>query len=245
MKEFEIGKTCLESGDFDSAIRQFTEVIRLVPQAPTGYVYRGHACGRKGEFEKAIADFTEAIRINPKDAYAYHSRGYAYDRIGSLGKALTAGYLPMSVAIANDKVFDTFRSDAKQDRTFYDGHTYCGNPITSAAALAAIDIFTSDDIVNQAKPAAEFLKQSFENISEYSSVDYQQTLGTIAMCSFTEEAGGEAFARRVSEYAMEMVLFVRPLGEVLYLWPPLVVSHEELSQMVELFNAAITKAEND
>ncbi|MFP6581163.1 MAG: adenosylmethionine--8-amino-7-oxononanoate transaminase [Candidatus Hydrogenedentota bacterium] len=178
------------------------------------------------------------------DLFACETAGIIPD-ILCLGKALTAGYLPMSVAIANDKVFDTFRSDATQDRTFYDGHTYCGNPITSAAALAAIDIFTSDDIVNKAKPAAAFLRTSFEALNKFSSVDYQQTLGTIAMCSFTSDAGGGAFARRVAEYAMEMGLFVRPLGEVLYLWPPLVVSSEKLSQMVELFNAAITKAEND
>jgi adenosylmethionine-8-amino-7-oxononanoate aminotransferase len=160
-----------------------------------------------------------------------------------LGKALTGGYLPMSVAIASDRVFETFRSDATQDRTFYDGHTYCGNPITSAAALAAIDIFTSEDIVNKAKPAASFLAQGFQDIAGLSSVDHYKTLGTIAMCAFTDESGGAAFARRVTAHAMEMGLFIRPLGEVLYLWPPLVVSSEELGEMMDIFGESIRKAE--
>ncbi len=178
------------------------------------------------------------------DFFACDSAGVVPD-IMCLGKALTGGYLPMSVAVASDKVYETFRSDAKQDRTFYDGHTYCGNPITSAAALAAIDIFTSEDIVGKAKPASAFLAQGFRRIAELSSVDYYKTVGTIAMCSFSEEAGGGAFARKVAAHAMEMGLFIRPLGEVLYLWPPLVVSSPELSQMVELFTEAIQKAESE
>ena len=177
------------------------------------------------------------------DMFACQTAGIEPD-ILCLGKALTAGYLPMSVAVANDKVYETFRSDATQDRTFYDGHTYCGNPITSAAALAAIDIFTSDDVVNKAKPAAGFLRQQFEDISKHDSVDYFKTLGTIAMVSFSDDAGGAAFARRVTEHAMAMGLFVRPLGEVLYLWPPLVVTSDELSEMTDIFRAAIEKAEH-
>lgn len=175
------------------------------------------------------------------DMFACQTAGIEPD-ILCLGKALTAGYLPMSVAVANDKVYETFRSDAAQDRTFYDGHTYCGNPITSAAALAAIDIFTSEDVVDKAKPAAVYLRQQFELIAELDCIEYYKTLGTIAMVSIKPEAGGAAFARRVTKIAMEMGLFVRPLGEVLYLWPPLVVSNTHLEQMTNIFRAAIEKA---
>ena len=159
-----------------------------------------------------------------------------------LGKALTGGYLPMSVAIASDRVYESFRSDANQDRTFYDGHTYCGNPSTSAAALAALDIFTTEDIVAKADPAAAYLELSFAKIAEHPNVEYAKTLGTIAMCAFTQESGGAAFAKQVTQEALNMGLFIRPLGEVLYLWPPLVVSHEELKEMVGVLNLAIQLA---
>ena len=148
----------------------------------------------------------------------------------------------MSVAIASDNIYDSFRSDAHTDRTFYDGHTYCGNPITSAAAMAALDIFTSEDIVGKAEPSAAFLAQSFEKIAEHPTVDYAKTLGGIAMCAFSEEAGGAAFAKQVTQEALNMGLFIRPLGEVLYLWPPLVVSHDELKEMVGVLNLSIQLA---
>jgi adenosylmethionine---8-amino-7-oxononanoate aminotransferase len=159
-----------------------------------------------------------------------------------LGKALTGGYLPMSVTIASDRIYDTFRSDANNDRTFYDGHTYCGNPITSAAALAAIDIFTSEDIIAKAEPVAAFLAQSFATLAEQPSIEYTKTLGSIAMCAITQAAGGAAFARQVTQEALNMGLFIRPLGEVLYLWPPLTTSSEELKEMVGILNLSIQLA---
>lgn len=196
---------------------------------------------------RALCDEFDLILIADEIAVGFGRTGHLFACEGAgitpdilcLGKALTGGYLPMSVAIASDRIYESFRSDATTDRTFYDGHTYCGNPITSAAALAALDIFTSEDIVGKAEPAAAYLTQSFDKIAQHPTVDYAKTLGTIAMCAFNEESGGAAFAKEVTKEALSMGLFIRPLGEVLYLWPPLVVSHDELKEMVGVLNLAI------
>ncbi len=177
------------------------------------------------------------------DMFACETAGITPD-ILCVGKALTGGYLPMSAAIATSTVYETFRKTPDKDRTFYDGHTYCGNPITSAAALAAIEIYESEDIVQNAKPAAEMLKMGFREIAAFGSVHYAKTLGMIGMCAFTDESGGAAHAKRVAANAMKLGLFIRPLGEVLYLWPPLVVTAEELDQMIATFKEAIDHAEN-
>jgi adenosylmethionine-8-amino-7-oxononanoate aminotransferase len=159
-----------------------------------------------------------------------------------VGKALTAGYLPMSAAVANERVYDSFRNtDDARDRTFYDGHTYCGNPITSAAALAAIDVFTSEDVVENARPGAIALREGFQRIGANDAVDYQKTLGMIGMCSFRSEAGGGAHAKRVAQKANELGLFIRPLGTSLYLWPPLVSTEAELAQMLSVFETAVAE----
>ena len=88
MEPFDIGRSRLDNGDFDSAIRHFTEAIRLAPTDPTVYLYRGCSYGNKGEFDEAIADFTKGIALNPSDAFAYFARGYAYDRAGKIGEAI-------------------------------------------------------------------------------------------------------------------------------------------------------------
>ena len=68
---------------------------------------------------------------------------------------------------------------------------------------------------------------------------YQKTLGMIGMCAFTEKAGGPAIARKIAQAAMELGLFIRPLGDVLYLWPPLVTTAEQLEEMIDLLKDAI------
>ena len=156
-----------------------------------------------------------------------------------LGKALTAGYLPMSATIATTKVYDAFRNKGGRDCTFYDGHTYCGNPITSAAAIAALGLYTSESILDRVKPLETQLAEGFRTIGQHPAVAYQKSLGMIGMCAFGEDAGGMTFARRVWARAVELGLFIRPLGNVLYLWPPLVSTPEELRQMLTLFQQAL------
>ena len=156
-----------------------------------------------------------------------------------LGKALTGGTLPMSVAMTTERIYNAFRSDDAQDRTFYDGHTFCGNPITSAVALAAIDIYQSGAIQANIESLMPLLRDGFEEIGEHESVEYQKSLGMIGMCGFTAEAGGADFARLAGHHAMEIGLFIRPLGDVLYLWPPLVTTAEQLEEMLDLFKDAI------
>ena len=81
------GNASFQKGEFDKAIADYTEAIRLDPN-DVPYCNRGNAWASKGEHDKAIADFDEAIRINPKDAGAYFKRGYAWDRKGECEKAI-------------------------------------------------------------------------------------------------------------------------------------------------------------
>ena len=78
-----------KKGEFDKAIADYNEAIRLDPKHATTYYNRGLTYGKKGDHDKAIADFTEAIRLNPKDAEAYYSRGCTYGEKGDHDKAIT------------------------------------------------------------------------------------------------------------------------------------------------------------
>lgn len=156
-----------------------------------------------------------------------------------VGKALTGGYLPMSAAIASDRIYETFRNTGERDCTFYDGHTYCGNPITSAAALAALDLFEEIDVANCVQTMSQLFDTAFAEIAEHESVAYAKTLGGIAMCAFNEQSGGAARAKTVARTCMERGLFVRPLGPSLYLWPPFTTSEAELDTMIGTFTEAL------
>lgn len=196
---------------------------------------------------RALCDEYDLLLIADEIAVGFGRTGamFACERAGilpdilCLGKALTGGYLPASAAVVTGRIYDSFRGDADHDRTFYDGHTFCGNPITSACALAAIEVYASEDVIAKAVPRAEQLRRGMAEIARHPSVAYYRALGLIGMCAFTQESGGAARARAVAQKALELGLFIRPLGPVLYLWPPLVVTEGELAEMLRVFAEAI------
>jgi adenosylmethionine-8-amino-7-oxononanoate aminotransferase len=156
-----------------------------------------------------------------------------------LGKGLTGGYLPMSAAIVTEEIYDSFRNNGGPDKTFYDGHTFCGNPITSALAVAALDVYTEEQIVARIQPRITQLAAGMAQIAQHPAIENHKCLGMVGMCVVREEAGGVDLARRTTQRAMEMGLYLRPLGRVLYLWPPLITSDAELADMVRLLEQAI------
>ena len=156
-----------------------------------------------------------------------------------IGKALTGGYLPMSAAIARDEIYEAFLNCEQSDRVFWDGHTYCGNPITSALALAALDVFEKLNIPEDCDPQCRQLSAAFLELARLPAVCHSRTIGMIGMCRIGEEAGGAARARRIAHMAWNHGLFIRSLGDVVYLWPPLVSTEAELAGMLTILRHAM------
>ena len=158
-----------------------------------------------------------------------------------LGKAVTAGYLPLSAAIAREHVYDTFRNapGINRDRTFYDGHTFCGNPIAAAAALAAIDIYEDATFQQDVRELEPFFRDGMAECAKADCVRYHKCVGMIGMLKIDASAGGATRARAVKQTAYEHGLLIRPLGDVLYLWPPLSVTNDELQAMIQALMDAL------
>ena len=153
-----------------------------------------------------------------------------------LGKAVTAGYLPLSAAVAREHVYETFRNvpDIDRDRIFYDGHTFCGNPIAAAAALAAIDVYEDAAFQQHVRELEPVLHAGMAECARAECVRYHKCVGMIAMLKIDAAAGGAARAREIKQAAFKCGLLVRPLGDVIYLWPPLTATADELRTMTRI-----------
>lgn len=171
--------------------------------------------------------------------FACETAGIAPD-ILCLGKGLTGGMLPLSATLVTGAIYDTFRRNNGADRTFYHGTTFCGNPIASAAALAALDIYENEQVLHQVERSSVRLRDGMRSTAEALGDSPLRALGMIAAIEITEEAGGTARARAVVKRARDLGLFLRPLGSNIYLWPPLNVSEEDLGRMLEILAQAVS-----
>lgn len=164
--------------------------------------------------------------------FAFEQAGIDPD-IVCVGKALAAGALPISAAIVKDAVYDTF-ADTPADHTFYHGHTFAGNPIACAAALAALHLYRDRDFQSQVATRAAALAEGMTQLQAVSGTRDIRHLGLIG--AVTLDLGAPAADRRWARRArLEMQrrhYLLRPLETTLYVMPPLVTPPETLLTMI-------------
>jgi adenosylmethionine-8-amino-7-oxononanoate aminotransferase len=156
----------------------------------------------------------------------------------TIGKGLTGGTLPMSATLVTDAVYDAFRADRGRARTFFHGTTFCGNPITAAAALAALDAYRDERVVEGVPPRAAVLAEGMARVARRLGGSPVRAVGLVAAIAIGAAAGGAPRARAVASRAQALGLFVRPLGPTVYLWPALNAPIPVLRAMLERLEQA-------
>ncbi len=166
--------------------------------------------------------------------WAYEHAGISPD-IVCVGKAVTGGYLPLSAAICSDRIYDTFSDMDGEDHTFYHGHTFAGNPLAAACAVEAMSIYDEMDAATVAACLGNQMKDILKPLGELDTVANVRCLGLIGA---VEMVVAEK-AAQVRDRLMEQGVIVRPLGEVLYLMPPLVITDEQMHGLCNQFVDAV------
>ncbi len=146
-----------------------------------------------------------------------------------LSKGITGGYLPLSAVLTTDRVFDAFYGD-ETARGFLHSHSYTGNPLACRAALAVLDIFEQEDVIaaNHAK-AASFTGILAE-VMAHPAIRYARHLGMI--WAFDVPAATPGFAARFHQAALAQGVFIRPIGQTVYVMPPYVTTADDMTQLV-------------
>lgn len=159
--------------------------------------------------------------------FAFEHAGIDPDLV-CVGKALSGGTVPISAVIARESIYRAF-ADPEIDRTLCHGHTFAGNPVACAAALEALRIYREDGIVEHAGRLGERLREWMRPLTDLPTVREVRTLGLIGA---VELEPGEGRSARVRAALLQRGVLARPLGSVVYLMPPLVISETELERLV-------------
>ncbi len=145
----------------------------------------------------------------------------------TLSKGITGGFLPMGVTMASSKIFEAFLSDDRS-RTFFHGHSYTGNPISAAAALASLEIFEDEPVFERIGAIAKAHLLHRPKLAEKHDFHFRQ-IGTIAAFQPKESVG--YLSQKSLEWgarALEKGLLLRPLGDTIYFLPPYAATPHDL-----------------
>lgn len=164
-----------------------------------------------------------------------------------LSKGITGGYLPLAATLATDEIYDAFLGEFRELKTFFHGHSYTGNPLACAAALACLDLFESEQILEHLQGKIALLEARLHEIAQQSHVGDVRNAGFMAGIELVKDKGtrmaydyGDKVGWRVAYRAREHGVFIRPLGNVIVIMPPLIISEENLSRLMEVIAESIT-----
>jgi len=146
-----------------------------------------------------------------------------------LSKGITGGYLPLSVVMTRDKIYQAFYAD-ETARGFLHSHSYTGNPLACRAALATLDIFAQDDVLAANRNKAAYLNGIARPLSEHHAVRNWRNTGMI--WAFEVVSPHRDFAQRCFALALQNELLLRPIGNTVYFMPPYVIGEEEMQLLV-------------
>ncbi|MDR6678552.1 adenosylmethionine--8-amino-7-oxononanoate transaminase [Pseudomonas oryzihabitans] len=166
-----------------------------------------------------------------------------------LSKALTGGYLPLAACLTTDEVYQAFYADYDTLRAFLHSHSYTGNPLACAAALATLDIFAEDDVIAANQPLAQRMAEATAHLVEHPQVgEVRQTGMALAIEMTADKARRTPYPwqeRRglaVYQHALSRGALLRPLGNVVYFLPPYVITPEQIDFLAEVATQGIDLA---
>ncbi|WP_080996957.1 adenosylmethionine--8-amino-7-oxononanoate transaminase [Thiopseudomonas alkaliphila] len=169
-----------------------------------------------------------------------------------LSKALTGGYLPLAAVMTTNQIYDAFYDNYDSLKAFLHSHTYTGNPLACAAALATLDIFAQDDVIAKNQQLAQHIAQATAHLQDHPHVaEVRQTGMVLAIEMVKDKANKTPFAwqerrgMKVFEYAMQQGALLRPLGNVVYFLPPYIITPEQIDWLAEVATAGIELAVKD
>jgi adenosylmethionine-8-amino-7-oxononanoate aminotransferase len=173
--------------------------------------------------------------------FACEHEGVAPDLL-CLAKGLTGGYLPLAATLTTEHVYAGFLGEHEEFRTFFHGHTYTGNPLACAAALATLDVFEEERTLERLAAKIDLLVELLEPIASHPAVAEVRRRGFMTGIQLVEYPAGLRMGHRVTLEARERGAIVRPLGDVVVLMPPLAISAQELRRLVRITVEAIDAA---
>ena len=198
---------------------------------------------------RTLCDKYDILLIDDEVAMAFGRTGkyFAFEHaqikpdIFCVAKGITAGYIPLAATITTDKIYNAFYDDFSTLKTFYHGHSFTGNPLACAVAVENLKIMEEEKIIEKLQPKIEYLKKSLKIFASLEHAgDIRQTgmIGAIEMVKDKKTKEPYAFEERMGHRvfleAMKRGAILRPIGNVIYFMPPLIITEAQIDELLKI-----------
>jgi adenosylmethionine---8-amino-7-oxononanoate aminotransferase len=159
-----------------------------------------------------------------------------------MAKGISGGYLPLAATLTSEEIYEGFLGAPAEQRTFFHGHTYTGNPLACAAALASLDVFEQERTIERMQPKIRLLEELLVGIEAMPEVAEIRWRGLMIAIDLGPHDPNLKLGNRVTLAARERGAIVRPLGDSVVLVPPLSISEEQLRELLAITAESIEAA---
>jgi len=168
--------------------------------------------------------------------FACEQAGVAPDLM-CLSKGLTGGVLPLSLTWATEEIYACFWAEPDEGKAFLHGHSFTANPMACAAANASLSLFDEEPVLERARELGSALREAWSGLAQHPAIRRARILGTVAAAQLvdpiTGNSAGEPLGWQLHRKALDHGLLIRPMGDCLYLLPPLSADPERIRAAVE------------
>jgi adenosylmethionine-8-amino-7-oxononanoate aminotransferase len=173
--------------------------------------------------------------------FACEQEGVSPDLL-CMAKGLTGGYMPLAATLATERIYEAFLGSYSEFKTFFHGHTYTGNPLACAAAIASLETFERERTLVRLQPKIRLLSGWLSQVERMREVAEVRQRGLMVGIDLGEHDPELRVGHRVVMEARRRGVIVRPLGDVIVLMPPLAISKQDLRRLVQVVAQSIRVA---
>jgi adenosylmethionine-8-amino-7-oxononanoate aminotransferase len=158
-----------------------------------------------------------------------------------LSKGITGGYMPLSVVLFTNDIYEAFYCDYNEGKSFLDSHSYTGNTLACAVANAVLDIFEQDNVIENNKAKAAFIHEQTKRFESLSNVKEVRQRGMVCAIELQGYDSAQRIGLRIFQEALQQGVYIRPLGHVIYFMPPYIFTQEQLKKMIDTTYDIVTQ----